>query len=537
MTRIKAKTIFKITSLCALIVNMTTIFYFHGNISLRNISSTLYYRNHDNVDADHDEEAIMRHFKDIIPLEKEPIVRILIRSKVDGITQELIESLPSINDFHTMYGAAAGSGSSSSSSSEQQTQKQHHYQPKIIGLETCQTFKDNTSPLDAIVGPAGLFNTGTNLLFQLMLKHCYFQQRVDAFDEQLSIKKEQKQKYYFHGSGDSGTTSTSNHKDKDEDRILQSKRSGIFDDVPWGKHSPVQWREETKTTTTTTITTATTFTTTYKPDSLMINQVYPRLKNKNVFPVVMIKDPYTWTGSMCRNQYSTHWLPSPYSCVNMNEEYDRYNSTTYSYRNRSAKTINSRFRKNKTRRSSLSSSTSSLSSSVNGMKFVKPKRQKIRNQNGVKVDYENGRYMRYSNLMDMWNTYYKHYLNANFPHLIVRYEDILLYPNEIVTQICDCVGGTIHNNERGIHLDQHSAKDENIFGKSGNLMESLQRYGNVKLRTEHLSEGDMISTEEYIDKNIMNLFQYSFPQKKEIIQDEGQIFQIQNPRQRKGEIA
>mgnify|MGYP000347094020 CR=1 FL=1 len=46
--------------------------------------------------------------------------------------------------------------------------------PKILGLETCSLFRKNTKQEDRHVAPAGLFNTGTNLLDNLIDDNCDF---------------------------------------------------------------------------------------------------------------------------------------------------------------------------------------------------------------------------------------------------------------------------------------------------------------------------------------------------------------------------
>ena len=66
--------------------------------------------------------------------------------------------------------------------------------PRIYGLESCPAFRAMTPPRSRQVAPAGLFNTGTNLLDSLLSKNC------------------------------NPATVTSKWQ------------------VPWGKHNPVQWR-------------------------------------------------------------------------------------------------------------------------------------------------------------------------------------------------------------------------------------------------------------------------------------------------------
>jgi len=45
--------------------------------------------------------------------------------------------------------------------------------PRIVGLETCEDFRRSVPASRRMIGPAGLFNTGTNLASQLIDKNCH----------------------------------------------------------------------------------------------------------------------------------------------------------------------------------------------------------------------------------------------------------------------------------------------------------------------------------------------------------------------------
>lgn len=79
----------------------------------------------------------------------EHIVKILTAANIQ-LDEELASQLPTWNDIVSMYGD----------------------KPIIYGLETCQTYRDTVVPEDRMLGPAGIFNTGTNLLFELMKGNC-----------------------------------------------------------------------------------------------------------------------------------------------------------------------------------------------------------------------------------------------------------------------------------------------------------------------------------------------------------------------------
>ena len=44
--------------------------------------------------------------------------------------------------------------------------------PVIHGIETCEHYREMVKPEDRTMGPAGLFNTGTNLMWKLMTENC-----------------------------------------------------------------------------------------------------------------------------------------------------------------------------------------------------------------------------------------------------------------------------------------------------------------------------------------------------------------------------
>ena len=240
------------------------------------------------------------------------------------------------------------------------------YGPKleVLGINTCEDFRNNFSMGNKtfterikiatqrpVISVAGLYNTGTNLLTKLMETHCF-------------VKGKSK---YFR-----------NHES-------HTMKSGMFDNVPWGKHAPVQWRDDQK----------------YRPKHFSINRMIPWVKAEHVLPIVIVKDPYFWMKSMCKHSYEARWKHSNSSCMNLNED----------------------------------------------------KQQKVR------VDFEeapftsksgrfaskSGRSVEYNSLVDMWNTFYNDYINAEFPHIIVRYEDLLLYADDIIPQLCSCAGGKVVN--------------------------------------------------------------------------------------------
>ena len=107
--------------------------------------------------------------------DKSRIVSILEASGIN-ITDDIFARLPTWDIIQSMYGPS----------------------PVIYGIETCSAFQRSIPKNEAYIGPAGTFNTGTNLLADLLPKYCYIESDV--------------------------------------------KRSGMLWQVPWGKHNPISWR-------------------------------------------------------------------------------------------------------------------------------------------------------------------------------------------------------------------------------------------------------------------------------------------------------
>jgi hypothetical protein len=58
--------------------------------------------------------------------------------------------------------------------------------PVIGGLDTCETFRQNVSAVERMLGSAGMFNSGTNLVTHLLKGNCRIPERVQAYGEDAS---------------------------------------------------------------------------------------------------------------------------------------------------------------------------------------------------------------------------------------------------------------------------------------------------------------------------------------------------------------
>lgn len=126
----------------------------------------------------------------------------------------------------------------------------------ILGLDRCEEYRNSVSPENRLIGPAGLFNSATNLLVSLLRFNCVNVARVNQDFENFT--------------------------------------DGILYQAPWGKHNPLSWRlhHETKST-------------------------MGRLDQRDFLPIVMVKDPVSWMASMCRHPYEARWPHYTEHCPNL----------------------------------------------------------------------------------------------------------------------------------------------------------------------------------------------------------------------------
>ena len=111
------------------------------------------------MDADANESPLLSSSPSTMG--KEPILQLLRDAGVaDDLDAETLASLPSWEEVTALYGPA----------------------PVLHGLETCATFRaSGRDPGEHLLGVAGTFNTGTNLLAELLIHNCEMPARMAKY--------------------------------------------------------------------------------------------------------------------------------------------------------------------------------------------------------------------------------------------------------------------------------------------------------------------------------------------------------------------
>lgn len=302
---------------------------------------------------------------------RERLVEILNEAGVLDVDPEAIALLPKWSVVEELYGD----------------------RPVVLGLEHCEAFRTQFDPDDASIGPAGMFNTGTNPLAMYISNNCRLPR---------------------------------NKKDK---------AGGTRWQVPWGKHAPASRK----------------WTNTAGHDQ--------RVNKTNVMPIVVVRDPYSWMQSMCKHNYEARW-PHQKFCPNLAQE----------------KLLK------------------------NGEPDIVP----------LRVRYNPP--AEYKSLAHYWAQWYKEYLEADYPRLIVRFEDIQFHAKELIETVCQCAGAVPRNDDALFRYVVDSAKWGAAHKSQTNMISAMAKYGSEEKRFTGMREADWLVAKQVFTPEIMDLFGYKMPE-------------------------
>eukprot|EP00934_Nitzschia_sp_Nitz4_P003725 Nitzschia sp. Nitz4//scaffold356_size15932//10402//11757//NITZ4_008881-RA/size15932-processed-gene-0.13-mRNA-1//-1//CDS//3329548970//3715//frame0 len=165
----------------------------------------------------------------------------------------------------------------------------------------------------------------------------------------------------------------------------------------------------------------------HNPVAARLRHIAIHMADRNqsaVLPVVTVRHPYTWLHAVCAHPYSFKWDHRPEFC-------DR-----------------------------------SL--------FLK---YPVEANHGARRSHIPGIPDTYDSLIHAWRDWNLEYLeNNDFPLLVIRFEDLVYRPKQVIEKVCGCVGGTVH--EPFWYLREPANLGEG-HGKSGrsDLLSAMVKYG------------------------------------------------------------
>jgi hypothetical protein len=121
----------------------------------------------------------------------------------------------------------------------------------------------------------------------------------------------------------------------------------------------------------------------------------------------------------------------------------------------------------------------------------------------VKFDEKNR--VSFESLVHLWSEYYKQYLKADYPVLMIRFEDLIFQPETVLREIADCVGAKVK-----VPLS-YQLKTSKPHGSGTDFMKALIKTADAKARPHNMTVADLDFAREHLDTELMELFQYNVP--------------------------
>ena len=194
-----------------------------------------------------------------------------------------------------------------------------------------------------------------------------------------------------------------------------------------------------------------------------LNHALP-LNHTNVLPVVLIRDPYQWMQSMCDSPYTMEWNRTDH-CPNLREAV----SITWN------------------------------------VKQYDPHPQ-----------YHS---RTWSSLANEWSEWYREYYDADFPRLMIRFEDLVFRTPQVLDVIRACVEAEWK--EKQVVFVTQPVKTTQYFERfkaQSGMVSAMIRYGQDhegRRRLQHMDEDDRRLAKEQLDEELMRVFGYKHPDEDE----------------------
>ena len=190
----------------------------------------------------------------------------------------------------------------------------------------------------------------------------------------------------------------------------------------------------------------------------------------DILPAVTIRDPLVWLQSMCRHEYAAHWKHSKDHCPNFE----------------------------------ISQENPELAAQIHYAEFTR----------------------HHDSILHLWNDYYSEYLNVPFYRLIVRFEDLIFFPQQTTEAVCKCAGGSMNKNGKFVFVVDSAKKGDSAHGdkktRTG-YVDAIIKYGHAKNRYKGYNTAqDLQYFTDNVDPTLMNIFHYKYPDSSSLISSEAQ---------------
>jgi hypothetical protein len=124
----------------------------------------------------------------------------------------------------------------------------------------------------------------------------------------------------------------------------------------------------------------------------------------------------------------------------------------------------------------------------------------------VKITFDKQNIVHWDSLVDLWNDWYRQYLQADYPRLIIRFEDLLFQAPAVMKQISDCMG--VDFDATKFRYQTARAKGH---GSGTDFLHAIIKSGNETARKKGMTQEDLKFAAQHLDADLMRIFQYQTP--------------------------
>ena len=189
-----------------------------------------------------------------------------------------------------------------------------------------------------------------------------------------------------------------------------------------------------------------------------------RVRQEDVLPIVIVRDPLHWMQSMCKSPYAAKWKKTKLHCPNL------------------------------------------VPTENDKSKFARAIRES-NNTFPVTVHFDKDQVISWPSLMHLYSDWYRQYLDADYPRLLVRFEDMLWQAPTVLDAIAKCVGA-----KRADPI-AYQVKSSKGHGSGTGLVKAILKSGNSDLRHGQITNEDLEYARLHGDAKLLELFKYSIPLK------------------------
>jgi hypothetical protein len=124
----------------------------------------------------------------------------------------------------------------------------------------------------------------------------------------------------------------------------------------------------------------------------------------------------------------------------------------------------------------------------------------------VTVAFDINQIVGWDSLVHLYNEWNRQYLfDADYPRLLVRFEDMLLHAPTILHHIAECAGVPPVQKFR---YQINSAKDH---GSHTNFVKAVLKSGDAKARIRNMTVDDLEFAAQHLDVDLMRVLHYALP--------------------------